>query len=279
MSFALTPHSKAISASNSAFAPIPKKGFFSRQPAEKSSKPRDTFQRHGLTREPLSVQNQRVTTREIFETTRHKSERADGNPYGFHNYSLKYVLFHKPSGNYFKIDRSKYPQVISNEEAAKQDTRHYKDNNRAIFVDGFHQVLHAGGTFLSQKDGPVWVRLNGPVVWPLDFSETKSEAIPPLLEKPIRAQAQQIGDFLKANGTAASKKTSPWQEIIRQLHKETAARFSNQPEKKPRQMGDIIVQLSSLQPDGYVLGKELELFPSEDLPKLWAQKRLNTEED
>lgn len=232
-------------------------------------------------RQPLTIQN-RVTTKDIFKTISHESERSDGNPYGFKNYSLKYVLFHKPSGNYFKIDRSKYPQVITNEEAAKNPSNrsNHRDSSRVVFVDGFHQILHAGGPVLP-KDGPVWVRLNGPVLWPLDFEKKKKEFT--LAEEPILAHVDEINDFVQKEGLnpPLTKKPVPWQEMIRQLHEDVASRFTNpdsrQPllSKKPLMMGNIIVRFTSLQPDGYT--EDLDLFPTEDLPKLWAKKRLDLE--
>ena len=113
MSFAITPtHKPNIPISGR------REGFFSKRDSLKPVKKQDSFERRTASRQALTVRS-RATTQEIFETISHPSERREGNPYNLKNYSLKHVLFHKPSGQYFKIDRSKYPYVVTNEEVSK----------------------------------------------------------------------------------------------------------------------------------------------------------------
>ncbi len=189
-------------------------------------------------RKPLEIKN-RATTQEVFEVLRHE------RPGKGHNYSLKHVLFHKKANILFKVDRSKYPQVLTNEQVAKNDSY----SGRITFRDGFHQVLHSAAV-LNDKNGPALVRLKGPILWPLDFDE------------------QQLGkDPMMPKDQPATKASYRWQRMLRKLHEDTNARE----DRSPRMM-DVTVLFSSLRPEGYT--DELDLVLTEDLPKYWAKKRL-----
>ncbi|WMU93281.1 hypothetical protein EMOOHJMP_00087 [Microcystis phage MaAM05] len=211
---------------------------------------------------PAPPLEKRVTTQRIFETLSHESERANGNPYGLKNYTLKYVLYHPPTQTYFKVDRGQYPQVITTEQAKLIFENKLQKNphaGRLSFVDGFHQIKLSAAA-LQSKDGKVLVRLKGPIVWPLPAPENSAEAAPPA--DPLAPSAPDA----KQHGTAYR----PWQLAIRRFQSEQEkAKASKAPEM------DIVVEFTSLLPDGYT--DELEVFPTEDLPKLWSKKRVNLE--
>ncbi len=210
----------------------------------------------------VPTEEKRATTQRIFETLSHESERVNGNPFGLKNYTLKYVLYHPPTKTYFKIDRDKYPQVVTPEQA-KLIFEHKLQKNphagRLSFVDGFHQIKLSAAP-LQNKEGKALVRLKGPIVWPLS-----TEA----LENPESVQ-QNLLNASESDHKQYGKAYRPWQQALRRFHSEQEAAKA----KQVREM-DIIVEFSSLLPDGYT--EDLEIFPTEDLPKLWGTKHLNLE--
>lgn len=204
----------------------------------------------------------RATTQRIFETLSHESERASGNPFGLKNYTLKYVLYHPPTQTYFKVNRDQYPQVVTPEQAKLIFENKLQKNphaGRLSFVDGFHQIKLSAAP-LQNKEGKVLVRLKGPIVWPLSPEEN---------EKPESAQQEQLTTN-ESDNKQYSKAYRPWQQALYRFRSEQEAAKARQ----SREM-DIIVEFSSLLPDGYT--EELEIFPTEDLPKLWSKKHLNLE--
>ncbi|WP_303673368.1 hypothetical protein [Vampirovibrio chlorellavorus] len=211
---------------------------------------------------PVPSQEKRATTQRVFETLSHESERSTGNPYGLKNYTLKYVLYHPPTQTYFKVDRHKYPQVVTAEQAKLIFENKLQKNphaGRLSFVDGFHQIKLSAAP-LQDKEGRVLVRLKGPILWPLPSEKNSTEGASPA--DPGSASAAPA----KQHGRAYR----PWQMAIRRFQSEQEKAKANQSPEM-----DIVVEFTSLLPDGYT--EELEVFPTEDLPKLWSQKRLDLE--
>lgn len=231
----------------------------SRQPASSPEIP--PLIRPQRPQKPAPLPERKATTQRIFETLSHDSDRVEGNPFGLKNYSLKYVLYHRPSGVYFKVDRQQYPQVVSYEQAATHKQKGHKNLHagRMVFVNGFHQVLHSA-VALENKEGRALVRLKGPILWPIpELMEAKADpAVPPPSHQFERSDSQESQD----------PQYRPWQKMIRRFHSEQRAIKAKQAQEM-----DIIVEFTSLLPEGYA--QELEVFPTEDLPKLWSQTRLN----
>lgn len=162
--------------------------------------------------------------------------------------TLEYVLRPKGRDTIFKIDRSKYPQVLSNEQVATGN----QNAGKLIIRDGFHQIVFSAPV-IKDETGPVWVRLGGPVIWPIDSpkKDTKSK---------------------QEASTMPAKPGEAWQQILQQIFKEARA------PQKPREpfTMKLNVRFSDLSPEGFT--DQLELIPTDSLPQLWAQVRPDIEE-
>lgn len=241
-------------------------------PSSKKAENVPPLVRPNYPKRPAPSLEKRVTTQRIFETLSHESERANGNPYGLKNYTLKYVLYHPPTQTYFRVDRDKYPQVVTAEQAKLIFENKLQKNphaGRLSFVDGFHQIKLSAAP-LQDKEGKVLVRLKGPVIWPLPGTEKNStESNGKETDSNESSLANPVGSS-KLDSRQYGKAYRPWQMAIRRFQSEQErTKASKLPEM------DIVVEFTNLLPDGYT--EELEVFPTEDLPKLWGQKRLNLE--